>query len=986
MNKCNFFPVLLCLTVIMIGSGLRKVSAQCTETFDGVTAPALPSGWSAVTLADCAGSNPWISTTTTPNSGPNAVYVTAPGCVSDEVLVSRSYLITSASAELTFRRRHELETNWDGMVLEISITGGSFIDIISAGGSFVTGGYNNTLISSLNPIGGRPAWSGSTSSAYVTTTVNLPAAANGKIVVLRWRRGTDGSGATTGAFIDNVTMTNCSASACAENFDGVTIPSLPFGWAAGTSLDCASSNPWETVSSTFDSSPNAAFVNGSDCISDEYFYSKQFSIISTTAQITFRRNHNFELTFDGLVVEISIGGAPFTDVLLAGCTFGTGGYTNLISNCCGNPLSARNAWSGNSAGWVTTTINLPATANGKNIVLRWRRGSDSSVPSIGAYIDGLSITGSLCSPACGTNVSLTPVAASLCISNPIILTASVAGATYEWFKDGVLIAGVTGNTYTAITPGIYFARAVITGCLAISNVAVIEPGSITPTLGSSGVYCSGSSVSIGMAVSQSNQQYTWRKNGVIVYGPVAGNGGPLSLDFTMDATRPGDYVVETARTGCTAVVSNTVYISLPEITGLMADKICPNEVTVKWNRVIPESVFQNYEYHLSQSSSPPASGTSTIDSFITVTVNPATLYYFHVRSSCGVSGFGNWSTISFTTLPPNSLSLNPPSGTVCNSSIELTVAGGSGIYQWYRNNSLIDYETGPTYTTSLGGTYQAKSIVDGCTLVSNNAVITANTIVPPILQGAGVYCTGNLVDLQAVATMVSQEYTWKQDGAARYTIPIGGGGGNQSLIVVMSAAQEGAWLLETSKPGCEPMQTANVYVDEARVDWVYPTLICPTQVSFAWSYVAYGEQYQYVVDQNSSPPSNPINPPTTTLTNATVSSLLPSTTYYIHVRAANGPDFTTFCPTWTTSASFVTPSNSLPPATALWLGEVSSVWTNSANWQCGLIPGVTSAVVVTGDAPNPPVVATNTTIKRLTLTTGAQVQVNTGVVLTITSQ
>ena len=79
MNKCNFFPVLLCLTVIMIGSGLRKVSAQCTETFDGVTAPALPSGWSAVTLADCAGSNPWISTTTTPNSGPNAVYVTAQG-------------------------------------------------------------------------------------------------------------------------------------------------------------------------------------------------------------------------------------------------------------------------------------------------------------------------------------------------------------------------------------------------------------------------------------------------------------------------------------------------------------------------------------------------------------------------------------------------------------------------------------------------------------------------------------------------------------------------------------------------------------------------------------------------------------------------------------------------------------------------------------------------------------------------------------------
>ena len=48
-----------------------------------------------------------------------------------------------------------------GAVLEISIDGGAFADIIDAGGSFVTGGYGNTISDATDsPIGGRPAWTG----------------------------------------------------------------------------------------------------------------------------------------------------------------------------------------------------------------------------------------------------------------------------------------------------------------------------------------------------------------------------------------------------------------------------------------------------------------------------------------------------------------------------------------------------------------------------------------------------------------------------------------------------------------------------------------------------------------------------------------------------------------------------------------------------------------------------------------------------------
>jgi hypothetical protein len=147
---------------------------------------------------------------------------------------------------------------------------------------------------------------------------------------------------------------------------------------------------------------NSAFVNDPNCISDERLDSKPFPIVSASAVLTFRRNNNLESGFDGMVLEISIGGGAFQDILAAGGTFGTGGYNGTISVNFGSPIAGRQAWTGNSGGFVTTTVNLPASANGQSIVLRWRRASDSSVSGVGAFIDTISITGSNCGGAACT--------------------------------------------------------------------------------------------------------------------------------------------------------------------------------------------------------------------------------------------------------------------------------------------------------------------------------------------------------------------------------------------------------------------------------------------------------------------------------------------------------------------------------------------------------------------------------------------------------
>ncbi|HYC39247.1 MAG TPA: HYR domain-containing protein, partial [Chitinophagaceae bacterium] len=188
---------------------------------------------------------------------------------------------------------------------------------------------------------------------------------------------------------------------CAQNFDGVTAPALPTGWTASTGTTCGGSNPWATTTAFANSSPNSAWTNDPNCISDEYLDSRVFPIVSSTAQLSFRQRYQLETSFDGMVLEISIGGGPFQDILVAGGTFAAGGYNGTISVNFGSPIAGRQAWTGTTSGaFTTTTVNLPAAANGQNVVIRWRRATDNSVSGAGVWIDDITLSGSDCPGSC----------------------------------------------------------------------------------------------------------------------------------------------------------------------------------------------------------------------------------------------------------------------------------------------------------------------------------------------------------------------------------------------------------------------------------------------------------------------------------------------------------------------------------------------------------------------------------------------------------
>src|SRR6185436_17615521 len=105
--------------------------------------------------------------------------------------------------------------------------------------------------------------------------------------------------------------------------------------------------------------------------------SPQIAISTAIAQLSFRNNYNLESSFDGGVLEISIDNAAFADIITAGGSFVTGGYNQTMSTSFSSPIGGRQAWSANSGGYITTTVNLPASAAGKNIRLRWRLGTDN---------------------------------------------------------------------------------------------------------------------------------------------------------------------------------------------------------------------------------------------------------------------------------------------------------------------------------------------------------------------------------------------------------------------------------------------------------------------------------------------------------------------------------------------------------------------------------------------------------------------------------
>jgi hypothetical protein len=162
-----------------------------------------------------------------------------------------------------------------------------------------------------------------------------------------------------------------------------------------------------------DTAPNAVFIDDPAVVSDKLLDSFSFDFFEgVNPRLTFQQNFNLEasdvdpnLGFDGGVLEMSTdGGNTFQDIRSAGGSFLMGGYNRTISTDRGSPIAGREAWSGNSMGFITTVVNLPNIQKPFSGILRWRMASDTSGSGEGWRVDTVNITwcrgqGPPCSPS-----------------------------------------------------------------------------------------------------------------------------------------------------------------------------------------------------------------------------------------------------------------------------------------------------------------------------------------------------------------------------------------------------------------------------------------------------------------------------------------------------------------------------------------------------------------------------------------------------------
>jgi bacillolysin len=116
-------------------------------------------------------------------------------------------------------------------------------------------------------------------------------------------------------------------------------------------------------------------------------------VLPANAHLWFNHAFQFERSsvtfYDGAVLEYSInGGTTWVD---AASLYTEGqNYGGVISSSYGNPLRSRNAFVGESHGYVSSRYSLASLA-GQSVQFRWRIGADSSIGALGWLVDDVSI-------------------------------------------------------------------------------------------------------------------------------------------------------------------------------------------------------------------------------------------------------------------------------------------------------------------------------------------------------------------------------------------------------------------------------------------------------------------------------------------------------------------------------------------------------------------------------------------------------------------
>jgi hypothetical protein len=118
--------------------------------------------------------------------------------------------LQAGTSVLTYKARYNLETNWDGVVMEVSTNGGAFTPLAPDAG--YPSSFSQTQTPPINACGyptTQGAFSGDTSNAFQTFTHTF-SGGSPRNVQIRWRFSSDPGTEEEGFYLDDLQITNAS--------------------------------------------------------------------------------------------------------------------------------------------------------------------------------------------------------------------------------------------------------------------------------------------------------------------------------------------------------------------------------------------------------------------------------------------------------------------------------------------------------------------------------------------------------------------------------------------------------------------------------------------------------------------------------------------------------------------------------------------------------------------------------------------------------
>ncbi|NAS31595.1 gliding motility-associated C-terminal domain-containing protein [Flavobacteriaceae bacterium R38] len=337
-----------------------------------------------------------------------------------------------------------------------------------------------------------------------------------------------------------------------------------------------------------------------------------------------------------------------------------------------------------------------------------------------------------------------PANVELCPGFTYQLEANVnsTALTYRWFKDGVLINTPGFVPTISVDPanpaGTYTLETTTNNsaaCVEVSAPVVITVPNLNVTVSqpSNVLLLPGDSIDLDITTTADNPSYAWFRDGSLLSG---------ETNSTLTVINPGVYRGRvTQGTGCIVDEFTTdVTVELPQSinitvapqgaysecdqTSTILEVNTIQAVTTSGNTIdVKTQLINNFSYQWLKANTPITGETGN-----TLTISDASLNdLYSLRAT--ISSFNIVSNdfdvklrIDETVTISSDGQISCDGSSLINISSDVTDA--SYTYEWFRDNILIASETSPTLATNLAGAYRLGVTAFGCTVFSNEIIIS----------------------------------------------------------------------------------------------------------------------------------------------------------------------------------------------------------------------------------------------------------------------